>query len=214
MYTSFEKGRSMIEMLGVLAIIGVLSIGGIAGYSKGMTKIKVNKTTHQITQIVTGILTVFANSKTLSGTDKEYPDEFSTYNTGDVELFEALGIIDADMIVDGYLVHGFGGPMIVYGQGRTFSVSATLLSREACVALATNDWGIGSNHFKGMEINSGTPPFAQDCITQNNSASVFPGMVLACTDSNAVALPLSPSVAAQGCLCISNTCVIELVYQF
>ena len=27
-------GRSMIEMLGVLAIIGVLSVGGIAGYSK------------------------------------------------------------------------------------------------------------------------------------------------------------------------------------
>ena len=26
-----EKGRSMVEMLGVLAIIGVLSIGGIAG---------------------------------------------------------------------------------------------------------------------------------------------------------------------------------------
>ena len=28
-----ESGRSMIEMLGVLAIIGVLSVGGIAGYS-------------------------------------------------------------------------------------------------------------------------------------------------------------------------------------
>ena len=33
-----EKGRSMIEMLGVLAIIGVLSVGGIAGYSKAMMK--------------------------------------------------------------------------------------------------------------------------------------------------------------------------------
>ena len=30
-------GRSMIEMLGVLAIIGVLSVGGIAGYSKAMS---------------------------------------------------------------------------------------------------------------------------------------------------------------------------------
>ena len=28
-----DSGRSMIEMLGVLAIIGVLSVGGIAGYS-------------------------------------------------------------------------------------------------------------------------------------------------------------------------------------
>lgn len=38
-----QFGRSMLEMLGVLAIIGVLSVGGIAGYSKAMEKFKVNK---------------------------------------------------------------------------------------------------------------------------------------------------------------------------
>lgn len=31
-----QSGRSMIEMLGVLAIIAVLTVGGIAGYSKAM----------------------------------------------------------------------------------------------------------------------------------------------------------------------------------
>ena len=43
MYKNFEKGRSMIEMLGVLAIVGVLSVGGIAGYSKAMEKWKLDK---------------------------------------------------------------------------------------------------------------------------------------------------------------------------
>ena len=38
-----QIGRSMIEMLGVLAIIGVLSVGGIAGYTKAMEKVHVNK---------------------------------------------------------------------------------------------------------------------------------------------------------------------------
>ena len=38
-----SAGRSMVEMLGVLAIIGVLSIGAIAGYSKAMMKYKLNK---------------------------------------------------------------------------------------------------------------------------------------------------------------------------
>ena len=38
-----QSGRSMIEMLGVLAIIAVLTVGGIAGYSKAMEKWKVNK---------------------------------------------------------------------------------------------------------------------------------------------------------------------------
>ncbi|MBE6450559.1 MAG: hypothetical protein E7016_01185 [Alphaproteobacteria bacterium] len=37
-----ELGRSMVEMLGVLAIIGVLSVGAIAGYSKAMMKYKLN----------------------------------------------------------------------------------------------------------------------------------------------------------------------------
>ena len=33
-----ENGRSMVEMLGVLAIIGVLSVAGIGGYSMAMKK--------------------------------------------------------------------------------------------------------------------------------------------------------------------------------
>ena len=38
-----ESGRSMVEMLGTLAIIGVLSIGGIAGYNLGMEKQRANE---------------------------------------------------------------------------------------------------------------------------------------------------------------------------
>ena len=40
-----QLGRSMIEMLGVLAIIGVLSVGGLAGYSKAMHINKINNIT-------------------------------------------------------------------------------------------------------------------------------------------------------------------------
>ncbi len=37
-----QNGRSMIEMLGVLAIIGVLSIGGLAGYTMAMNRHRAN----------------------------------------------------------------------------------------------------------------------------------------------------------------------------
>ena len=43
-----QNGRSMVEMLGVLAIIGVLSVGAIAGYQKAMFKHKINKTIQEI----------------------------------------------------------------------------------------------------------------------------------------------------------------------
>ena len=44
----YESGRSMVEMLGTLAIIGVLSIGGIAGYSYGMDKYRANTTMNDV----------------------------------------------------------------------------------------------------------------------------------------------------------------------
>ena len=47
-----QIGRSMVEMLGVLAIIGVLSVGGITGYSKAMMKYKLNKHTESFNQFI------------------------------------------------------------------------------------------------------------------------------------------------------------------
>ena len=38
-----QSGRSMVEMLGVLAIIGVLSVGGIAGYTLSVRKHRANQ---------------------------------------------------------------------------------------------------------------------------------------------------------------------------
>ena len=43
-----ESGRSMVEMLGVLAIIGVLSIGGIAGYRTAMDSHHASQTVDRI----------------------------------------------------------------------------------------------------------------------------------------------------------------------
>ena len=43
-----ETGRSMVEMLGTLAIIGMLSIGGIVGYSYGIDKYRANQTINDI----------------------------------------------------------------------------------------------------------------------------------------------------------------------
>lgn len=86
MQESNQSGRSMIEMLGVLAIIGALSIGGIAGYSKAMYKHKLNKQAEQLNYIFAGIL---ENQDKL----KNYTGE--TYSV--ITTFKALDIIPSDM---------------------------------------------------------------------------------------------------------------------
>ena len=43
-----ESGRSMVEMLGVLALMGVLAIGGVMGYRWAMTKYQANETFNEL----------------------------------------------------------------------------------------------------------------------------------------------------------------------
>ncbi len=56
MYT--QSGRSMVEMLGVLAIIGVLSVGAIAGYSKAMLKYKLNQHAQAVNMLINNVLAI------------------------------------------------------------------------------------------------------------------------------------------------------------
>ncbi len=53
-----STGRSMVEMLGVLAIIGVLSVGAIAGYSKAMMKYKLNQHAEAVNMLINNVLSI------------------------------------------------------------------------------------------------------------------------------------------------------------
>ena len=55
-FNNNQKGRSMVEMLGVLAIIGVLSVGSIAGYTNAMKKYKLNQHAQAINLLLNNLL--------------------------------------------------------------------------------------------------------------------------------------------------------------
>ena len=65
-YDVCSVGRSMIEMLGVLAIIAVLTVGGIAGYSKAMEKFKVNKAISEYSYLIQGLMEHLAEIQKMS----------------------------------------------------------------------------------------------------------------------------------------------------
>ena len=105
-----ENGRSMVEMLGVLAIIGVLSVGAIAGYSKAMMKYKLNKQTEQVNTLISDIII--------------YKDAFR-YQNGDitqlVPYYKKLNIIPEDMIKDDsdYIYDVFNTRINIYYNNQT-----------------------------------------------------------------------------------------------
>ncbi len=58
---SIDSGRSMVEMLGVLAIIGILSIGGIAGYKAAMRKYQTNEFINELNLVRVSVMQILAN---------------------------------------------------------------------------------------------------------------------------------------------------------
>ena len=66
--TQNERGRSMVEILGVLAVIGVLSIGGIQGYKYAMDKHRANDIVHSVNMRATDIWHLYQDG------EKELPD--------------------------------------------------------------------------------------------------------------------------------------------
>lgn len=135
---SNERGRSMIEMLGVLAIVGVLTVGGIAGYGQAMAKFKVNKTTEQIAGLIQGIRENFTqgNYSGLSNTQ---------------QIFEGTTIIPQEMCKDvsacSTLQSPFGTEVQITSVApfRTFTIIYKNLTKQVCTRLIMTDWGSGSS---------------------------------------------------------------------
>ena len=131
-----QSGRSMIEMLGVLAIIGVLSVGGIAGYSKAMNKFKTNKVADNVSMLVANIKTLYAQQKTY--------DNLNNANA------VSLGVVPDELGTTADLTNAFNGKVYISTADSTgkddkkaFNIVFDGLSKEACITLATNDWGSG-----------------------------------------------------------------------
>ena len=137
MTKSVQSGRSMIEMLGVLAIIGVLSVGGIAGYSKAMMKYKINKAVEQITLIAGNVRTFFApqrnyegiNDNTILRKAKLIPEEmWNTNNTGFASVF-------------GYGVQLNTASKSIQGDKQAFTISYGIPFDEGvCIEFLSQDW--------------------------------------------------------------------------
>ena len=232
-YKKLESGRSMIEMLGVLAIIGVLSVGGIAGYSKAMNKFKTNKVADQVSMLVANIKTMYAQQNTYEGLSNEtaislgvVPDELvvKTKGTDNNEKTE--------------LLNSFNGPVFIFASDSTgkddnkaFTIEFNNLSKEACITLATNDWGSGyssglialraagksateaTDKLKTVYIgNEGTPGRKEVKAEGNNKGN--DNDVIATPGGQAGArVPLSVTSAAVACGCkAGNTCSLQWKY--
>ena len=140
-----QSGRSMVEMLGVLAIIGVLSVGGISGYSKAMAKYKLTKAQDQLSMLLINIRTAFSGSANFNGLNNQAAID--------------LNIVPADMLPgglganDGKIINAFSGAVTIAAtsSNQHFTVQFAGLGTETCTSLASSDWG--TEGLVSMKIN-------------------------------------------------------------
>lgn len=201
-----EQGRSMIEMLGVLAIIGVLSVGGINGFSKAMDA-------HKINTIVEQIGTIIANAKSIG------LRQGGKYTGLDTNAAKKMKIIPDEMIdSSGKVTHVYGGEVRVgsakelYGSTPTDKgvvVELKSLSRNACIQILSKGLGgpktilvaSGSNSPNMSSKISGYTQYssAAKCETPSNDYAI-------CYNQD---MPLS--TIANACSCgANNTCAIAV----
>ena len=231
-----QSGRSMIEMLGVLAIIGVLSVGGIAGYSKAMNKFKTNKVADNVAMIVTNIRTLYAQQKDYSGLENlsavqmgVVPDELITATpTGDDDGLQNAFL--GSVVIKATNVSGLDGEIVgkdaTKGVNRGFLVAMNGLTKEACVTLATNDWGSGySAGLVGISVKGAAQTAAPTGLDALNCAGsdgkgASGKETIACAGAKAakdakdpaITTPLNVAKAAVACSASGNTNSIVWVY--
>ncbi len=149
-----QSGRSMIEMLGVLAIVGILSAGGIAGYSMAMQN-------HKTNALIEKVQLIAQQTRTL-------------YNGNYADLLPQ-NLIDAGMITD--VNNPFGGTFLfsvssIGTSSDIFSLNTGSIHNipaDACVKILTVDWG-SSGMFWGIGVGTTNP--AQAFRYSNNTYPV------------------------------------------
>jgi type II secretory pathway pseudopilin PulG len=181
-----ENGRSMIEMLGVLAIIGVLSVGGIAGYSKAMAKFRVNKSIDQISHIV-------ANTRILFGSQNDYSGLGTGGSDNTFKIVHSAKLFPEEMYLGNgttHTINDYKNPFAfkvnietadryTSGDNKAFLITYEGIPMEACMDLATQDWGASSGSgMVAVSVNNkgnATGKYLNDCAPADGLACAGKG---------------------------------------
>ena len=145
-----ESGRSMIEMLGVLAIMGVITVGAIGMISTAMRTQKLTAVNDEVGQMVTMVRNIHG----------EY-DDFSNMNGA--TIFSAIGLSNKNPYGGNYVLN------VDPANPRQFVVTIDGLGQSECNALVAKAWSDSVGYRLSDGKNGGA---TGDCKGENGKNSV------------------------------------------
>ena len=140
-----ESGRSMIEMLGVLGIMGVIMYAAVAGINFGIEMYRINATFGEIENLSKNLITM---GSFLGNYTKVVGETLLCDN-------------DAFPCNNGSMINQWGGQVVVAAirDGSSFSITYPNVPQVACQRL------IEDMMFKDVRIDS--PASSSDCESSN-----------------------------------------------
>ena len=147
-----QSGRTMMEMLGVLAIIGVITYGAISGINSGMTSYKINQTYIEVSNIISGMQDIYLSVFGRNNFPYDLTCDANHSNTPGCRTLKKEGILSKnakDLTIN------------LQNDGE-LEVTYTAKNSEICNRLKVMDWDIQS-------INCFTDTMHHDkCSSPNN----------------------------------------------
>jgi len=168
-----QLGRSMIEMLGVLAIIGVLSVGGL----EMMTK---SRRSSQTSELISGV----SSMANYLMQNRKYANEITSssgYNGDCVKFLKQIGKIPTGFTYNsGAFNTKIGASVTATASGDgNFVISVSGVDRETCIKTAANAWGSrNTNRFLGVSVGD-----AENFGTAASSSLDIAGATTACSSA-------------------------------
>lgn len=126
-----ELGRSMIEIIGVLAIISTVTMGITKFINSMHDKYKISRITQQITDLRKNI----SNRYVANG-------DYSIINTQ--EMIDSK-VVPPDMVDGGKVIHAYNAEVTFNGAKDTYQVTFPKLPHHVCVELALMNWEFSGN---------------------------------------------------------------------
>lgn len=172
MQTINQSGRSMIEMLGVLAIIGVLTAGGLTIVGKARHQQELTQLLSETAEIVSGIKKMacdydngYKSYVNMLCQSKAQPNGTECTISGENSYITTTADVTVKAIPS--------PATLSTAETNYFIVEIDNMTEDACVYLASSDWGRrNTNGFVGAYLGNSAPSTLSDVPMDPATAAV------------------------------------------
>ena len=124
-----QSGRTMVEMLGVLAIMGVIMYGAITGIGFGVDMYKVTTAYNDVEELAQSVIDMWSWKRSYGNDDDNLGYTLCAQNSAPVDCSEGKAPLGP-----------WSNEIAVTSRGQTFTISMTLPSKFICNRLKSLDY--------------------------------------------------------------------------